>query len=246
MTLGVCALATPVTTALADYDVWPQKVKKIISTDKNILVGDRFELHAKVSPWNADEDDALRWKIVGKKGIVRIMDDDFDHDDELELKAVKSGTTKIRCSIIGKGKKFSKTITIRVKKNKNNNNQYNQNNDWNNNNNNQNNQNNDWNNQYTQPSQPVQNNTVTTRYTREEVWDDFDLEVRGGMGVSYQDLQWSIADTNIVSFDHGEDGYGSEVEFRANNLGTTTVTCTNLKTGEITNFIVEVTPDYDD
>jgi len=92
----------------------PKKVKKIVSSDTSIKVGEEFTLRATLKPYNADED-YLTWKIVGNKGIVQFEDGDLD-DDEVELKALKAGTTKIRCSIYGRAKKYSKTITITVKK----------------------------------------------------------------------------------------------------------------------------------
>ena len=98
----------------ADNDVPAQKVTKIVASTNTITVGQEFDLKAYLSPTYAD-DDNLVWKIVGKKGIIRFDDDDRD-DDEAEFKALKAGKTKVRCSILGKGKKYSKTITITVKK----------------------------------------------------------------------------------------------------------------------------------
>jgi len=95
-------------------DIRPSKIMKIICTDSSIKVGDEFELKARTNPYDAD-DDYLRWSIVGKKGIVRFEDID-NNDDEVEFVALKAGTTKIRCSIKGKSKKYSKTIKIKVKK----------------------------------------------------------------------------------------------------------------------------------
>lgn len=97
-----------------DDDIKPAKVTKITSSKKTIYVGDTFELKAKLSPADSDED-YLKWSITGKKGIIKFDDDDRD-DDEVEFKAVKAGTTKVRCSIKGKGKKYSKTFSITVKK----------------------------------------------------------------------------------------------------------------------------------
>lgn len=92
----------------------PKKVTKITSSLKTIYVGNEFELKAKMSPYYAD-DDNLRWSIVGKKGIIRFEDHDRD-GDEIEFKALKAGTTKVRCSVVGKSAKYSKTFTVTVKK----------------------------------------------------------------------------------------------------------------------------------
>lgn len=93
----------------------PEKVVKITCSDRTLRVGSEFELYAQTSPYDAD-DDSLVWSIVGKKGIIR-FDDDDRNDDEAEFVALKTGTTKVRCSIRGKGKKYSKTYTVKVKKN---------------------------------------------------------------------------------------------------------------------------------
>lgn len=111
--LCMCAIAIPNSSVFAD-DVKPQKVTKITSSVKNITVGTTFELKARLSPVDADED-MLVWSIVGNKGIIR-FDDDDRNDDEVEFKALKAGTTKVRCAIRGKGKKYAKTFTITVKK----------------------------------------------------------------------------------------------------------------------------------
>jgi len=110
----LCMLTISGTSVLADYDVRPEKIVQIISSNDNITVGTSFELKAIASPKNAD-DDNFYWSIVGKKGIVKFEDYDRN-DDEIELKAIKKGTTKVRCSILDKAKKYSKTFKIKVKK----------------------------------------------------------------------------------------------------------------------------------
>lgn len=112
---ALCVITIPNTVVHADDDdVKPKKVTKIIASRKNIRVGNEFELKAKVTPTDAD-DDYLKWTIIGKKGIIK-FDDDDRNDDEAEFKAIKAGTTKVRCSIKGKSKKYSKTFTVTVKK----------------------------------------------------------------------------------------------------------------------------------
>lgn len=102
------------TAVMADDDPKPQKVTKITSNKKTITVGSEFELTAATSPRNAD-DDYLRWSIIGKKGIIK-FDDDDRNDDEAEFKALRAGTTKVRCYIKGKSNSYSKTFTVTVKK----------------------------------------------------------------------------------------------------------------------------------
>lgn len=96
---------------LADDDVKPRKVK-IVQSKKTVYRGTSFEVKARTTPRDAD-DDYLRWSIVGKKGIIK-FDDDDRNDDEAEFKALKVGTTKVRCRIAGT-KRYS-DITITVKK----------------------------------------------------------------------------------------------------------------------------------
>lgn len=91
------------------------KPTKVTAVTKNVTVykGEKFELKVKMKPSYAD-DDFLRWKITGKSGIIRFDDDDRT-DDEAEFKAVKAGTTKVKCYI--KGTKKSVTIKVTVKSN---------------------------------------------------------------------------------------------------------------------------------
>lgn len=103
-------------TASADNDVIPQKVT-ISKSRISVYQGTKFELKAKMNPLNAD-DDYLRWKIVSGKKYVKFADNDHS-DDEIELKAVKPGTAKIRCYIKGKSKsKYGDVITVTVRKKK--------------------------------------------------------------------------------------------------------------------------------
>lgn len=110
LTAAISVASLGAVTVAADDDVKPRKVK-ITQTTKTMYVGATTELKAKMSPSNAD-DDYLRWTIVGTKGIVKFDDDDRD-DDEIEIKALKAGETKIRCHIKGTSQKSY--ITIKVK-----------------------------------------------------------------------------------------------------------------------------------
>ena len=96
----------------ADDDIKPVSVD-IVGSKKTVYAGSTFELRAKTTPSDAD-DDALYWTVVGNKNIVRLEKD--RSDDELEVKALKEGTTKIRCHIKGTSKKDYITITVKKKK----------------------------------------------------------------------------------------------------------------------------------
>ena len=82
----------------------------------------------------------------------------------------------------------------------------------------------------------------------EDVWDDFDLEVKAGRSIKNSELKWEIKDPSILSFATGIKT-GREVEFYAKKIGKTTVTCsyTNSK-GEkkSVTYTVKVVADYDD
>ena len=89
----------------------------------------------------------------------------------------------------------------------------------------------------------------STKY--EEVYDDFDLEVKKGHSIKNSQLKWSIEDTSIVGF-NSRRTTGDDVEFRAKKTGTTKITCTctnnKAKTKQIT-YTIQVVPDddfYDD
>lgn len=112
MTLGILGA----TTVLADGNGKPKKVI-IQKSSMTVYQGAEFEIRAKMTPRNAD-DDYLRWEIVSGKKYVK-FDDDDRNDDEIELKALKPGTAKIRCYVKGKDKtKYGDVITVTVKKRK--------------------------------------------------------------------------------------------------------------------------------
>ena len=98
------------TTASADYDVYPTSVTMAVKK-KTVKKGTHFELYARVSPYNA-EDDSLVWSIVKGKNIIRF--EDYDRDgDEQEFVALKKGTAKVCCQIRGTNKKVYTTIVVK-------------------------------------------------------------------------------------------------------------------------------------
>lgn len=100
------------THSYARHDVKPTKIKRVGKATVTVNAGQEFELKVKMTPLKA-EDDFLRWKIVKGSNVVRFEDDDRT-DDEIELKALKAGTAKIRCQIKGTSKKVD--FTVKVKK----------------------------------------------------------------------------------------------------------------------------------
>lgn len=114
MALAVLALTVLTAATAFAKDPKPTKITRVTSASKTVKVGAKFELKVKTTPVNA-EDDYLKWTIVGKSGIIRFEDNDHT-GDEMEFVALKTGTTKVRCSITGKSKKYSKTFTVKVTK----------------------------------------------------------------------------------------------------------------------------------
>lgn len=202
LTIMTCSLGTA--SVLADDDVNPEKVK-VTQANRTLYVGDVIELKAKTYPSDAD-DDYLRWSIVGNKGIVKFIDNDRN-DDDIKIKGLKAGETKIVCYIKETSQKSYVTVTVKKPT-------------------------------YTFSRVGKASRTV-------EAGDDFELKVRKSSGLRKSHLKWSIKDTNIVRFDE-RNRYGTVVEFEARRTGTTTITCTNLKTKKTITYTIKVVPDYDD
>lgn len=104
-------LMTPAT-ASADWDdPKPTSIRKLNYKKRTVRSGQKFELKAYARPYDCD-DDQLIWSTSNKK-IVKILSRDR-RDDDITLKAVKTGKAKITCRIRGTKKK--KTCTVTVKK----------------------------------------------------------------------------------------------------------------------------------
>lgn len=98
--------------AKADSNIKPKKITAVSKQTVSVYAGQEFELKVRMTPKNA-EDDYLRWKIISGSKYVR-FDDDDRNDDEIELRAIKAGTAKVRCYIKGTSKKVD--FTVKVKK----------------------------------------------------------------------------------------------------------------------------------
>ena len=75
-----------------------------------MYVGSTYEISTKTTPSESDED-YLYWSIVSGKNVVRFAERER-YDDDIKIKALKTGTAKIRCRI--KGTNRYDTITIKV------------------------------------------------------------------------------------------------------------------------------------
>lgn len=98
--------------AMADSHIKPSKIWAAGKKKITVQAGREFELKVRTSPGDAD-DDYLKWSIVSGSKYVR-FDDSDRYDDEIELRARKAGTAKVRCTIRGTNKNV--TFTVKVKK----------------------------------------------------------------------------------------------------------------------------------
>lgn len=212
MALAVLALTVLTAATAFARDPKPTKITRVTPAAKTVRVGAKFELKVKTTPIDA-EDDYLKWTIVGKSGIIRFEDSDRT-GDEMEFVALKTGTTKVRCSIRGKSTKYSKTFTIKVKKNAG------------------------------MASSATKLTRVGQKTRTVEVGDDIDLKVKVTGKLQKKYLKWTIKNTDILRYDDGR--YGKEVEVKGKKVGTTTVTCKNLKTKKTITYTVNVIPEQPD
>lgn len=93
-----------------DRDPRPTSVKGLVSK-KTVTVGKDFDLKVRFSPSYAEED-YLVWSIVSGSSVVRFDDDDRT-GDEVELKARRAGSARVRCQIRGTNVKTDFVITVR-------------------------------------------------------------------------------------------------------------------------------------
>ena len=112
LTLAFVIWFLPLSFVKAD-DVKPKTVS-VIPKSISVEVGKEFELKAKMTPRGADED-FLVWSIVKGKNVIA-FDDDRYGDDEVEFKALKKGTAKVKVRIKGTKKVAYATITVKEKK----------------------------------------------------------------------------------------------------------------------------------
>lgn len=85
------------------------KIAKVGSSTRTVNAGKYFELEVKKG--SSVKDSNLYW-YVGNSGIVKVVDDDRS-DEEIELKAVKAGTTKVYCKNKLTGGKIIYTVTVK-------------------------------------------------------------------------------------------------------------------------------------
>ena len=101
---------SPLSIQADEDDPKPTSIRRLNYKKKTLRTGQKFELEAFARPSDYD-DDQLIWTTSNKK-VVKIVSRDR-RDDDITVKAVKTGKAKITCRIRGTKKK---TCTITVKK----------------------------------------------------------------------------------------------------------------------------------
>lgn len=79
-TVILCCLGSAA--VFADSNIKPTDVK-MMRTSRSLFAGDVIELNAKTYPSDSN-DNYLRWSIVGKKGIVKIIGR-RNYDDDIKI-----------------------------------------------------------------------------------------------------------------------------------------------------------------
>ena len=100
--------------AQADAAVGYNKIGRVGTAAKTVRIGNEFELEVKKG--SKVKDSNLKWYINNTK-IVKFDDDDRT-DEEIELRAVKAGTTKVYCKNNLTGGRITYTITVKKATNK--------------------------------------------------------------------------------------------------------------------------------
>lgn len=86
-------------------------IRRVGSKTRTVTVGKEFELEVRR---NGISENNLRWSI-GNTSIVKFEDNDR-YDDDVDLKAVKAGTTKVTCKNLITGGKITYTVTVKEAK----------------------------------------------------------------------------------------------------------------------------------
>lgn len=110
--LSLTVIISPLSIHADEDDPKPTSIRRLNYSKKTLRVGQKFELEAYARPSDYD-DDQLIWSTSNKK-IVKIVSRDR-RDDDITVKAVKTGKVKITCRIRGTKKKKTCTITVKKK-----------------------------------------------------------------------------------------------------------------------------------
>lgn len=110
--MGLSLSLSPAVIHADSDDPKPTSIRKLNYKKRTVRVGQKFELKAYARPYDYD-DDQLIWS-TGNKKIVKIISKDR-RDNDITLKAMKTGKVKITCRIRGTKKKKTCTITVKKK-----------------------------------------------------------------------------------------------------------------------------------
>lgn len=110
--MGLSLALTPAVIHADNDDPKPTSIRKLNYKKRTVRVGQKFELKAYARPYDYD-DDQLIWSTSNKK-VVKIVSKDR-RDDDITLKAMKTGKVKITCRIRGTKKKKTCTVTVKKK-----------------------------------------------------------------------------------------------------------------------------------
>lgn len=87
-------------------------LSRVGKKERSVTVGKEFELEVKKSGKLSDK--KIKWSI-GDTSIVK-FDDDDRYGDDIDLKAVKAGTTTVKAKNLDSGKSVSYKITVKKAK----------------------------------------------------------------------------------------------------------------------------------
>lgn len=107
--VAVSGLAVSPVDAYTDSSLGSNKIGKIGSSSKTVYKGNDFELE--VRKGTAVRDNDIKWTIENTS-VVK-FDDDDRYDDEIELRAVGKGTTKVTANNLLTGGKIVYTVTVK-------------------------------------------------------------------------------------------------------------------------------------
>lgn len=110
--MGLSLSLSPAVIHADSDDPKPTSIRKLNYKKRAVRVGQKFELKAYARPYDYD-DDQLIWSTSNKK-IVKIVSRDR-RDDDITLKAMKTGKAKITCRIRGTKKKKTCIVTVKKK-----------------------------------------------------------------------------------------------------------------------------------
>lgn len=107
--VAVSGLAVSPVDAYTDSSLGSNKIGKIGSSTKTFYKGNEFELEVRKGVKVKDSN--IKWTI-GNTSVVK-FDDDDRYDDEIELRAVGKGTTKVTANNLLTGGKIVYTVTVK-------------------------------------------------------------------------------------------------------------------------------------